>query len=442
MPATAASSRSGMRSSSRRAAARSRPGHGSGSPSPARAATARAPAATWARWTGVAAGSEARSAGPRLGVHAVGQPQAPQRVGPQAQEPAPVRPARGERAAPPVRAVHRPHDGGHARRLLERGHERRAIRASDAALAACRRSRRPGAAAAAVTSAASRVAAASRSATRSATTDRSAPRPSWVRADTASTGTPGSPSRSSSAPRSARQDVAVRRLEAVRLVEHDEHRLAVAGQRPQVVLVQRGVGVLLRVDDPHHEIGERDHAVHLEAVLAHDGVEVGQVEQDEPVQLVPHAVAARHLEPVEQRVVDAAPDRRARGRRRGPPVAGRGELGAGERVEQRRLPRAGRAGEGDHGALDAEPEALAGAPHDRLGGRHGRAVEPAAGELGRLGERRQAAVERALGRPPALAAARDARRQPAHRAASTARSASRSAMRWSGDGASGSSSAR
>ena len=240
---------------------------------------------------------------------------------------------------------------------------------------------------------------------------RSAPRPSCVRADTASTGTPGSPSRSSSAPRSARQASRSAGVEAVGLVEHDEHRLAVAGERPQVVLVQRGVRVLLRVHDPHHEVGERDHAVHLEAVLAHDRVEVGQVEQHEPVELLAAMRWRRGTSSQSSSASsDRAPDGRARGRRRRPAVAGRGELGAGEGVEQRRLPRAGRAGQGDHGGLDAQPEALAGAPHDGLARRPRRRRRAARGQLRRLRERRQAAVERAVGRPPA--ARRGARRAP------------------------------
>jgi hypothetical protein len=45
-------------------------------------------------------------------------------------------------------------------------------------------------------------------------------------------------------------------------------------ERPQVALVQHRVGVLLRLDDPEHEVGEGDHPVRLDAVLGLDRVEI------------------------------------------------------------------------------------------------------------------------------------------------------------------------
>ena len=290
-----------------------------------RAATARAPAATWARWTGVGAGSEARSRGPGLGVHAVGQPQAPQRVGPQAQR-ASARTAsrrRARRAAgapgpPPARRRARP-PPARARPRAPRDPRARCCPRG------CRRSRRPGARRAAVTSAASRVAAASRSATRSASTGRSAPRPRGCGRTPRARARPAARRARSSAPRSARQARGPPASSRSAWLSTTSIASRVARERPQVVLVQRGVGVLLRVDDPHHEVGERDHAVDLEAVrrARRSRSRAGRAGRARPARR-PHAVAARHLEPVEQRVADAAPHRRARGRRGGPPVAGRG----------------------------------------------------------------------------------------------------------------------
>ena len=51
--------------------------------------------------------------------------------------------------------------------------------------------------------------------------------------------------------------------------------------------MKRGVGVLLRLDDPDEEIGKLDDFVHLEPVRRLDGVEVGQVEKHEALQSVP-----------------------------------------------------------------------------------------------------------------------------------------------------------
>ena len=45
--------------------------------------------------------------------------------------------------------------------------------------------------------------------------------------------------------------------EQVDLVEHHEHRRRVPGERLQVALVQRRVGVLLGVDDPHQQVDHR-----------------------------------------------------------------------------------------------------------------------------------------------------------------------------------------
>ncbi len=101
----------------------------------------------------------------------------------------------------------------------------------------------------------------------------------------------------------------VRRLagQPVHLVQHDERHLGVPGQWPQVPLVQHRVGVLLRVDHPHHRVDEGEHPVHVVAVGPDRGVQVRQVHQDHPAQRPglrglarPAAQPARDLEAVEQ----------------------------------------------------------------------------------------------------------------------------------------------
>lgn len=57
-----------------------------------------------------------------------------------------------------------------------------------------------------------------------------------------------------------------------------------AGHRPQIALVEYGVGVLLRVDDPDDGVDQRQDAVHLFAVLHGGRVVVGQVDQDQSAQ--------------------------------------------------------------------------------------------------------------------------------------------------------------
>ena len=186
----------------------------------------------------------------------------------------------------------------------------------------------------------------------------------------------------------------VGRAEQVGLVEDDRHGRRVRRQWAQVAVVERGVRVLLRLDDPENEVGERDDPLGLDAVRRLDRVEVGQVEQDEPAEAVGvHLVSPSDLEPVEERVRTAAPDRRLAGRGRRPPPADRRKLGPREHVEERRLADACRSGEGDDGRLEAEPE-----PRSRLRDDGTRfldvvLLQPPLGELGRLPERREAVVE-------------------------------------------------
>ena len=189
----------------------------------------------------------------------------------------------------------------------------------------------------------------------------------------------------------------LRRGEKVGLVEHDGHGRRVRRERPQVPLVQGGVRVLLRLDDPQDEIRECDHALRLRAMPGLDRVEVRQVEQHEAVELVRRQlVPFVDRQPAEQAVRAAAPDRCARGARRRTPPADDGELRARDPVEQPRLADPGRPRECDDRMLEPEPKALAGPLDHPAGALDQRVVEPPARKLGGLAEREQPLLEVAL----------------------------------------------
>ncbi len=110
-------------------------------------------------------------------------------------------------------------------------------------------------------------------------------------------------------------------VEPVDLVEDDEQHPGVPGERDEIAVVHRRVGVLLRIEHPHQDVDETDEPVDLEAVLQLDAVVVGEVEQDQSVQrrfgLVP--VPAGHFQPVEQPVGPVLPPHgRVRDTGRGP----------------------------------------------------------------------------------------------------------------------------
>ena len=119
--------------------------------------------------------------------------------------------------------------------------------------------------------------------------------------------------------------------------------------------MDRGVGVLLRVEHPHQQVGELHQPVDLQVVGDLGGVVVGQVEQDHPVERVvlalgvehrvaPRLVPRRDAEPVQQLVGTLAPpDAGGRPRRGRAAYADRGELEADQRVEGGGLARPGRA---------------------------------------------------------------------------------------------------
>ena len=143
-------------------------------------------------------------------------------------------------------------------------------------------------------------------------------------ADTGSTGTSGRPSAAQQTADVGHGVRDVRRGQPVDLVEHHDHHLAVPGERPQVAVVDRRVGVLLRVEHPHQHVDEGDEPVDLQPVRHLRRVVVGQVEQHEPAQVVLRfqGVPAGDLEPVEQgaRAV-GVPDHGVRDPGRRPPHA-------------------------------------------------------------------------------------------------------------------------
>jgi hypothetical protein len=74
--------------------------------------------------------------------------------------------------------------------------------------------------------------------------------------------------------------------------------------------VQRLVRVLLRIDDPDEQVNELDEAIDLEPVVELGGVVIGQVEQDQAVELLlvldhravlPGRLPTRDAEPLNQR---------------------------------------------------------------------------------------------------------------------------------------------
>ncbi|MCP9949685.1 hypothetical protein LUX33_15625 [Actinomadura madurae] len=178
------------------------------------------------------------------------------------------------------------------------------------------------------------------------------------------------------------------RGEPVDLVEDDQRDAGVPGERHDVVAVQRRVRVLLRVDHPDEQVGDRDEPVDLGAVHRLDGVVVGQVDEDEALQAGVGALQVEgagagvpvplvDVEPVEQRAgAVQAPDARVGLRRHRAAHPGRRQLQPADGVEQGGLAASGAAREGDDGVLAGEPQPLAGPLQQRVGVVQDGLVEP------------------------------------------------------------------
>ena len=134
-----------------------------------------------------------------------------------------------------------------------------------------------------------------------------------------------------------------------------------------VVVVEPGVGVLLRVGHPHEEVDELEHPLGLGAVP-----DLGESKSGRSSRTRPSSDPAGHRRPVGGDVVAGAdaepveevahrlvtPDRGGGGRRGGAADADLGHGTPDERVEERGLPAAGGAGEGDDRVAPDEGGAL------------------------------------------------------------------------------------
>jgi hypothetical protein len=68
------------------------------------------------------------------------------------------------------------------------------------------------------------------------------------------------------------------RRELVDVVQREHHHTGVRGERLDVPVVQRGVGVFLRIDHPHEHVDQLDQPVDDQPVLDLGRVVVRQVE--------------------------------------------------------------------------------------------------------------------------------------------------------------------
>ena len=133
--------------------------------------------------------------------------------------------------------------------------------------------------------------------------------------------------------------------------------------------MDRRVGVLLRVEHPHHQVGHLDQPLDLEVVADLGGVVVGQVEQHQPLECRP---ASRPPSSIESRATWwrggmpsqssssvarlGAPGAGGGPRRGRASYADRGEVEPGQGVERRGLAGAGRAGQRDDGVVAGQPQ--------------------------------------------------------------------------------------
>ena len=114
--------------------------------------------------------------------------------------------------------------------------------------------------------------------------------------------------------------------------------------------MQGGIGVLLRIDNPYEDVGQRYQPVHLQGMLSGHRVVVGHVEQDQPrhAPLVlgvkngvsPDTPLRGDPKEVQERAGVVAPGAGGRSRRRGPPRTDISKVQLGQGVEQGGLTRA------------------------------------------------------------------------------------------------------
>jgi hypothetical protein len=137
------------------------------------------------------------------------------------------------------------------------------------------------------------------------------------------------------------------RIEPVGLVEYKHQLPAVSGHRPDVVDVETGIPVLLGVGDPDDDIHKGKDPIDSIAVTSLHGVGVGEIEETNSGTGIPMTLL--HCHQVEVAVHcranflgDDGGDMRGRG---SDPTCLR-YLVADDGIEQRRLTRAGSAGEG------------------------------------------------------------------------------------------------
>ncbi|CAO0833430.1 hypothetical protein SMICM17S_10541 [Streptomyces microflavus] len=197
----------------------------------------------------------------------------------------------------------------------------------------------------------------------------------------------------------------------VDLVEDDEGDLRVPGQGAQIALVQGGVGVLLRVDDPDHRVDQRQHPVHLVPVGCRGGVVVRQVDQDEPLERLvegggsgvrPAAQPAGDREAVEQAGGPVGPAARDGLGGGGAAQPGVGDLRPGQGVEQGRLAAPGGPRDGDDRVPGGEPLPGGGLVQYASGLGEGVPVEPGAGEADEFAQGVEPGRQGAVGGPVRL----------------------------------------
>ena len=141
--------------------------------------------------------------------------------------------------------------------------------------------------------------------------------------------------------------------EGIDLIDQNQHVLLTGAQTAQVAFVERRIGILLGIDDPHKNVGQRHEAVDLQGVRSRHRVVVGHVEQDQPGELVlirsvqeglaAYATFTADAQEVQKGTRIVAPGAGCGLRRGGAAGTDIGELQLGQGVEQRGLTGAGTA---------------------------------------------------------------------------------------------------